>query len=85
MQHVFQAGLGDTALGHGGFCRIGVQHQHALAWHRTHQAEGLQHGHRFTQARSADAQLFGQFTLARKHVTGTPLAAGQGLAEFFHH
>ncbi|MNC82496.1 hypothetical protein D3C75_1360320 [compost metagenome] len=64
---------------------MGLQHHDAFARHGAHQAEGLQHNHRFTQAGSADAQLLGQLALAGQHVTRAPLAPGEGGAEFLHH
>ncbi|MNG28491.1 hypothetical protein D3C84_1137600 [compost metagenome] len=63
---------------------IGLEHHHAFARHRTHQAEGFQDDHRFAQARTTDAQLFGQFALPRQHFAGAPLTTGQRGPKFFH-
>jgi hypothetical protein len=61
-----------------------VEYDYAFAWHRAYEAKGFQDDHRFTQARAADAQLFGQFALTRQHVAGAPLATSQCGAEFFY-
>lgn len=84
MQHVFEAGAGHCTVVALAVVELCVEYHHAFARHRAHEAEGFQDDHRFTQARATDAQLFGQFALARQHVAGAPLTPGEGGAEFFH-
>ncbi|MNL63719.1 hypothetical protein D3C87_1878790 [compost metagenome] len=84
LQHVFQARRGHRTVMRLAVSEIGFQHHHALARHRAHQAEGFQNGDRFTQARAADAQLFGQLALPGQHFTGAPLTTGQRGPKFFY-
>ncbi|MNQ96160.1 hypothetical protein D3C85_1117530 [compost metagenome] len=85
LQHVFQARCGHCTVIRLAVDEIGFEHHHAFARHRTHQTEGFQDDDGFTQARTADTQLFGQFTLPRQHFAGAPLTSGQSGPKFFYH
>ena len=85
LQHIFQAGAGDCAVVALAVAELRIKDDYAFARHRAHQTEGFEDDHRFAQTRPADAQLFGQFALARQHVAGAPLPSSQRGAEFFHH
>ncbi|MNP24225.1 hypothetical protein D3C76_1169730 [compost metagenome] len=84
LQHVFQARCGHRAVVGLAIAETGLEHDDAFARHRTHQAKGFQDDDRLTQARAADTQLFGQFTLPRQHFAGAPLTSGQSGPKFFH-
>ncbi|MCY1314147.1 hypothetical protein D9M70_647560 [compost metagenome] len=84
MQNVFQARPGHCAVVALAVAEIRVQHHHAFARHGAHQAKGFQDDDGFAQARAADAQLFGQFTLPREHFAGAPLTAGQCGPKLFY-
>ncbi|MNC23548.1 hypothetical protein D3C75_715770 [compost metagenome] len=85
LQHVFQARCGHRVVMGLAVGEIGFEHHHAFARHRAHQPEGFQNDDGFTQARTADTQLFGQFTLPRQHFAGAPLTSGQSGPKFFYH